>query len=150
MADAAQKRAPEALRLLCAKQAAQDIAAVADDITDPTELLLDALEQVRQLQEQDKVKGYRDQVGEEVGRLVGGLDPDKAGKIADQVVQLLIAVRSLKDDEFKAQRAELDRKARALIGDVGPTDVIRNFLEHSLADLLSNPRLVAAINARLK
>ena len=150
MADAAQKRAPEALRLLCAKQAAQDIAAVADDITDPTELLLDALEQVRQLQEQDKVKGYRDQVGEEVGRLVGGLDPAKAGKIADQVVQLLIAVCSLREDEFKAQRAELDQKARALIGDVGPTDVIRNFLEHSLAELLSNPRLVAAINARLK
>jgi hypothetical protein len=146
----AQQRAPEVLRLLTAKQAAAYIGAVAEEIKDPLELLLEALDQVRQMKNHKKVKEYRDQVAEEVGRLVGGLDSEKAGKINDQVVQWLIVVRSLKEDEFKTQRPDLEKRARDIVGTVGPTEVIRNFLEHSLADVLSNPRLVAAINARLK
>jgi hypothetical protein len=33
---------------------------------------------------------------------------------------------------------------------VGPADVIRNFMERSIAELLSNPQTVTALEARLK
>ncbi len=50
--------------------------------------------------------------------------------------------------EFKAQRDDLDKEARKVVGDVGPTDVIRHYMERALAELLSNPRLGAAVEAR--
>ena len=58
--------------------------------------------------------------------------------------------RALKDDEFKKERPELEKTARQIVGEVGPLDVLRHAVERSLADLLSNPRLAAAIDARLK
>ena len=95
-------------------------------------------------------KQLRDEVSEEVARLVAGLDTEKAGHVSDRVVQLLIQVRALKDDEFKKERPELEKTARQIVGEVGPLDVLRHAVERSLADLLSNPRLAAAIDARLK
>ena len=95
-------------------------------------------------------KQLRVDVSEEVGNLTAGLDADKASKISDQVVQLLIQARGLKDDEFKKQQAELEKSARQIIGNVGALDVVRHVLERSLAELLSNPRLAMAIDARLK
>ena len=37
-----------------------------------------------------------------------------------------------------------------IVGDVGPTEVLRHLVEHALAELLSNPRLEAALAERLK
>ena len=78
------------------------------------------------------------------------VDAEKASKVGDKVVQWLIEVRSLDDDEFKAQRTELEKKARQIVGDPHPLDVMRRAMEMTLAELLSNPRLEAAIAARLK
>jgi hypothetical protein len=36
------------------------------------------------------------------------------------------------------------------VGDLGPLQVLQNVMENVLAALLSNPRLVAAIDARLQ
>jgi hypothetical protein len=63
---------------------------------------------------------------------------------------LLIQVRALTEEEFKAQRPELEKMARAIVGDLSPLDVLRHALVQDLAELLSNPRLAAAIDARLK
>ncbi len=147
--EAARTKAPQVLKMLTARQVATYLGGMADDIPDPGELLTEALGKVRPLPPA-KWKEYRDEISDQVGRLIGGLDPDKAQKVSDQVVQLLIIVRSLKDDEFKAQRPELEKKVRQIIGDVGPTDILRHVLEQNLAELLSNPRLPAAVAARLK
>src|SRR5258707_10925029 len=45
-------------------------------------------------------------------------------------------------------RPELEKKARELVGDVGPIEVLRHVVQQSLAELLSNPRLMVAIDAR--
>ena len=147
--EAASQQAPEIMKLLSARQVAGYVALYGDDFPDPLELLLDALAKVRGLKDKEWQQ-LRVDVSEEVGNLTAGLDADKASKISDQVVQLLIQARGLKDDEFKKQQAELEKSARQIIGNVGALDVVRHVLERSLAELLSNPRLAMAIDARLK
>jgi hypothetical protein len=147
--EAAQRRAPEVLRMLSARQVANYVGSDPDQFPDPLELITDALEKARNLPVQEW-RDLRDDVSERVGLLLAGLDDAKADKISEDVVDLLIKARSLKDDEFKAQRKELEKAARDILGDVGPTDVLRNVVERALAELLSNPRLSAALDARLK
>jgi hypothetical protein len=149
LTEEAAHRAPEVLRLLSASQVARYVAAFPEDIPDPRERLLDALGKVRGLAPK-KWEDLRHEVSEEVGHLVAGIDADRLSRVSDQVVQLLIVARSLKDNEFKKERPELEKKARHIVGDIGPTDVLRNVIEQALAELLSNPRLPAALEARLK
>jgi hypothetical protein len=70
--------------------------------------------------------------------------------VSDQVVQLLIQARALKDDEFKRERRDLEKSARQIVGEVGPMQILRHAVERALAELLSNPRLPTALEARLK
>ena len=147
--EAATRRAPEIFKLLSARQVAGYIALYADDFPDPLEILLAAMPRVRALNAKDW-EAVREDVSEEVGRLVAGLDADKSGKISDQVIQLLIQARALKEDEFKKHQPDLEASARELVGKVSAFDVIQHVLERSLAEVLSNPRLAAAIDARLK
>ena len=147
--DAARRHAKEVLRLLSAGQVVAYLANYGEDFPDPHQRLLDALDEVRGL-DAKQWQQLRDDVSEEVARLTAGLDTDKAEQISDQVVQLLIQVRALKDDEFKRERPELEEKARKIVGKMDPLTVIRHVVEQALAELLSNPRLAAAIDARLK
>jgi hypothetical protein len=147
--EASLKRAPEIMKTLTARQIAGYIALYGDEFPDPLEVLLEALGKVRGLKDKEWEQ-LRQDVSEDVGNLTAGLDTDKASQIGDQVVQLLIHARALKADEFKNQQAELEKSARAIVGNIGALTVIQHVVERSLAELLSNPRLVMAIDARLK
>lgn len=144
----ARTQAPRVLRMLSARQVAIYAGSLADELPDPLENILDALGRARGL-DTAKWKELRGIISEETGRLLAGLDADKADDIGSKVIQLLIVARGLSEDEFKKQQPELEMKARDIVGNVGPTDVIRNVLEHHLAELLSNHRLAAALDARL-
>jgi hypothetical protein len=147
--EAAAGRAPEVLRMLTAGQVAAFVGGFADDIIDPRQRLLEALDKVRGLSNKEWAE-VRDEVSEDIGRLVAGLDEEQSARVSAKVLQLLIVVRSMKTDEFKAERPELEKQAQQILGDVGPTDVLRHVMENSLAELLSNPCLPAALEARLK
>jgi hypothetical protein len=147
--DAARQQTPRLLQELSARQVAAYISSFGDDFPDPVEGVLNALGRVRGMKDEEW-KQLRGELSEDVGRLVAGLDFERAGRVSDQVVQLLIQARALKDDEFKKQRPELEKSARGIVGQTGPFSVIQNTVELALAELLSNPRLVAAIDARLK
>jgi hypothetical protein len=147
--EAATRRAPEIFKLLSARQVAGYIALYADDFPDPLEILLAALPRVRGFNAKEW-EAIREDVSEEIGRLVAGLDADKGGKISDQVIQLLIEARAFKEDEFKKHQPDLEARAREIVGQVSAFDVIQHVLERSLAEVLSNPRLAAALDARLK
>ncbi len=147
--DAARHQAPEVLRRFKAPQLAAYIARVADQVADPEDDLLEALKDVRAWKA-DEWKQKREEVAEEIGRLVAGLDPAKAEKVSDQVIALLIRARDLGDDDFKKQQPDLAAKARAITAAAGPDEVLRHTLEYAVAHLLSNPRLEAAVTARLK
>jgi hypothetical protein len=142
----AMNNAPEALRLLTPRQVANYVGTIADEIGDPLQCLLDAMDKSRKLKPEEATELGQD-AAEEVGRLVAGLDEAKAGRIRDRVIQFLIVVRTLDDAEYKQQRLELQVKATDIIGKLGPTDILRNVTEQALADLLSNPRLPAALEA---
>jgi hypothetical protein len=147
--DEARKLAPQALALLGARQTAAYLGLYGDDLPDPVEDLLAALGKSHDPEEKDW-KELRDDTAEEVGWLVAGFDKDAAKKVSDKAGALLDRARALKDEDFKAQRPQLEKDARALVGDTGPTDVLRHVLERDLAELLANPRLPAALDARLK
>ena len=56
----------------------------------------------------------------------------------------------LDDKAFETGRDDLEKSARELATKVGPTDVVRHYLERTVAEVLSNPRLAASIEMRLK
>jgi hypothetical protein len=149
ISDAARRAAPALLRRFSARQVAGFLADYADDFPDPVELLTGAFEEVRKLSGREWA-GLRDDVAEQVGWLVAGTDSDAEEKVHEQAAALIGRARQLKDDEFKKRRPELEKAARELAKKVGPTDVHRHFVEHALAELLSNPRLAAAVEARLE
>jgi hypothetical protein len=143
------RRAPEILTMLTAGQVASYLGSIADDIVDPRQLLFQSLEKARSIPAADWA-AFRDQVAGDISRLLANLDDDQERRINDQVVQFLIVARGLKPDEFKSQRPAMEQKAIKIVGDVGPTDVLRHVVEHALAEFLSNPQLPAALDARLK
>jgi hypothetical protein len=141
--------APEALRLFTARQAASYLALYGDGLPDPAANLRGALEKAPGAAEDDW-KELRDDTAEEVGWLVAGLDTARARRVSEKVGTLLDRAHKLKPEEFKEQRADLEKAAREVLDDVGPVEVLRHVLERDLAELLSNPRLPAALEARLK
>ncbi len=149
ISDAARREAPALLRKFSARQVAGFLADYAADFPDPVEMLTGACEEVRKLSRREW-GGLRDDVAEQVGWLVAGMDEAAEEKVREQAAALISRARQLKDDEFKKQRPQLEKAARELASKVGPTDVHRHFMEHALAEILSNPRLAAAAEARLK
>jgi hypothetical protein len=147
--DEARQEAPKLLSRLSAPQVAGYVGAYADQIPDPTELLADTLREARKLSGMEWQQ-LRDDVAEQVGWLVAGLDAEAEEKVRAEVADLLNRAHRLNARDHAAQQERLDRKAQALAGKLGPTDVLRHYMERSLAELLSNPRLPAAITARLE
>ena len=97
-----------------------------------------ALDEVRGLSH-EKWTEAREEISEGIGRLVGGLNDEQVTRVSAKVVQLLIVARSMKDGEFKAQRPDLEKQAQQILGDIGPTEVLRHVMEQSLAELYPIP-----------
>lgn len=145
----AAEKAPAVLDMLTPGQVAGYIGSVADEVADPRQVILEALAKARGVPAAEWAES-RDAVAGQVSHLVAGLDEEKAQRVHDQVAQLLIVARGLKEGEFERERPNLEQKALQIVADAGPTEVLRNVLEEALAELLSNPRLPAALEARLK
>ena len=147
--DAARRLAPGLLRQLSVHQVAAYFNNYREEIPEPLDTMLEALAQVQDLKENDW-KELRDQTTEEVGWLLGGLDKKKAKLVADKVEDWLNTARKMKADDFSKHREELAQAARQFVGQVPPTVVLHNFAEHGLAELLSNPQLPTALEARFQ
>lgn len=146
---AARRCAREVLRQLRPNQLAGYLGAMAEEIGDPQERLLAALEQVREGKD-EAWKELRDVLADDLGWLLGGLAEERAKAIKAEVVALLSNVRELTDEEFDKQRDELEKVARRIGAGVSSTDVLRHALERTAARLLSNPRLGDVLDARLR
>src|SRR5579884_3928456 len=132
--DAAHEAVPKVLRLLTPGQAASYLGGMADTVTDPRERLEEAVKKVRGLKE-DQYRALRDEVVQEVSSLVAGLDAARSTRVSQQVTQLLILARGLKEDEVKKEQPALQKRIQAIVGDVGPMEVLRHVLEEHLAEL---------------
>jgi hypothetical protein len=147
MTDAARKRTPELLRLLTARQVAAYANDRADEIPEPLERLTEALDEVLDLND-GEWKELCEEIVDELSWVLGGVTDKKKAKLSgDLVTTWLTQVRlAARARVLPRQRAELEKSARLLL--VPPTTVLHNFTEHTLAELLSNPRLAAALDAR--
>ena len=146
---AARRRAPEVLQILRPRQLGSYLGSIAEEVGDPQERLVAALADVRSDKNTDWEQ-TRDDIAEDLGWLLGGLDTARAKAVHEQVAALLNRSRRLSDDAFEKQRTALEKEARALGNGVSSLDVLRHAVERALARLLSNPRLVPALEARLR
>ncbi len=146
--DAAKRKAPEALRLLTAKQVIDHVGTY-EEVPDPLNLVKTALKDGLDLDDKEW-KESRDETATDVGWLLAGFDDAKAGAIAKRVSALLDKAHAWKGVELTKRQGDIEKAVQEIRGEVGPTDVLRNLLQRDLAELLSNPQLVNAIEARLK
>jgi hypothetical protein len=147
--EAAREEAPAIFRRLNARQLVLFLAGQAQDFPDPTERLLQGIKQSRKLRGKDWL-GQRDLAAFQVGWLVGGLDETREAQVRDRAAALLQKAAGLSDEDYDEQAASLRKEARELVGKVSPTTVIRHYVERALIETLSNHRLAAAVQARLK
>jgi len=149
LSEAARKAVPKLLRQFKSGQIASLLADKVDELVDPQDRLIGALEEVRKAAP-DEWQGIRDDAATDAAYLASGVNAEKEKRIREQAAQLLDRARKLKDEEFTTQRPELEMQAKAIVGELGPIDVLRHAVEYDLARLLSNPRLAEVLRARLK
>ena len=131
----------EAVRLLSIFSPLQIVAYVQsleDDFPDPVQLIVDGLDEGRELKN-EQWETARSRLAEEVGWIVGGLQGDKASKVEERVSAFL------NEKHATAGKAgDREPEIRKLLGSPGPVVILQNVMEHTLAELLSNPRIERA------
>jgi len=146
--DAARAKTPDIVHLIRPSQLAGYFAAFEDEVPDPVQSLLEAADQTRHADGAQLSTGP-DKTAHDVGILVGGLDLAKATPVEDRARQWIEHCRVLTDAEFKAERPALEKSAKEIVGDIDPFLVLRHWVERDVAELLSNPQLGPAIDAKL-
>jgi len=152
--DQARKNAPRLLNWFDANRIAGYIAAYGKDFPDPWVLMYKAtrLDGKGTKPTPEQWKETRAFVIREVGWQVGGLDLNRQQKVGEEVADLLDRAYALSEEELKRQgkaggglRGELAKICKPA---ASPTDVIKHVLEQDVAEILSNPRLLPAMEAR--
>jgi len=129
------------------------LAAYGKEFPDPFMLVLSSVGSARNSTKPspDEWQEKRDFVIKEVSWQVGGLNLKRQQQVGAQVADFLDMAYKLSDEELK-KGGMPGGKLKGLLGKiVNAADccaIIRNVLEQDLAELLSNPRLLAARKAR--
>jgi hypothetical protein len=85
----------------------------------------------------------------EVAWQVGGLNLKKGDRVEDRVGALLDKAYAMSDAELKKNTPFLRKQAVIIAGAVAPFDLLKTVIDQDVAEMLSNPRLIPAANARL-
>jgi hypothetical protein len=146
---AARANATAILLKFSAAQIADYLGTLGDDAPDLDETVSDALDDVR-----DASRGEVDEVinddTEEAGILVAGLDLEKSAELRKQFSEILASSRKLSNSGYAKQRPELEESLKKLIAGTDSFVLLRHSMERDLANLLSNPQLLNAIDAMPK
>jgi hypothetical protein len=143
--DAAKKKAADFESLLTVGQLANFIALRSDDVIGPGELLIESIDEAKSDSDED-YKDLRADVVEQVSILAHGFAAD-TDKMGEKAGTFLDRVRKLSDADLKSKRHDLEEEAKHLAGNLDHFTALKHWTESELADLLSNPELVGAINA---
>jgi hypothetical protein len=149
MTDGAMTAAPQAFRLLSAAQIVAYLGSLSDEIPDPAERILSALEEGAELGG-DEWKELRDQTAEELSWLVSGFRTDSATRVKKSVTDWLDRNHRFQGAELTKQWPTLEKSAHQLVGNVSSLVVLQHYMERELAELLSNPRTAAALQLSIK
>lgn len=144
----ARKAAPAFLHSLTARQVAGYLGTL-PEFPDPIENLVSGISQSRKLRGNDW-QTLRDNIADEVGWMVAGLDTAAEERIREKAKALLNKAAAISDKDFATERPKLDKEIRALMGGLGPTEILRNYMERVVAEVMSNYRLTTILKARLE
>jgi hypothetical protein len=146
--------AAKAMDMLKASQLAAYIAAHADEVGDPIELMNNGVASMREAKAATETAADVDDVATEtsgnVALLVAGMDGAKAAAVARQVAEWLKANAAANDADFEAGESKRDADARKIIGLIGPADVLTHWMQEQMAGLLSNPQTIRAIDLTME
>jgi hypothetical protein len=129
------------------------LAAYGKEFPDPFFLVLKSLGAVPKTTKPtaDEWPSIRDFVIKEVSWQVGGLSLKKQQQVGAQIADFLDGAYKLSDAELKkggAPGGKLKGPLGKIVNVADCTDIIRNVLQQDLAELLSNPQVLPAWNAR--
>jgi hypothetical protein len=141
--NAARKEAASVYRMLRVDQLASYIGKIADDIEDPIDQVMSALEQVGSLSD-DEWKEQQTEIVDGIAQAVAGLDAAKAKNLTKDLLSLLTRARGIKKADLEKQMPELEEAARKIVGEIDAETVLRNRIQIDLATLLSNQSLTIA------
>jgi hypothetical protein len=146
---AARTQTAAVLRSLTQEQVAHYVDHNMDDIHDPVEHLVTALDKIRKLKGEE-FEELRDEVAGEVAVLAAGIKADKVEEVKKKTADWLNRAHALAEDDFKAKRPEFEKTATQIVGQLTMAEASNNFVANAVAELLSNPRLGSALDGRLK
>jgi hypothetical protein len=142
--DGAEIEAVRLLNIFSPRQVVAYAASLEDEFPDPVQVVIDGLEEGRKLKDEEW-QTARNRIADEVGWLVCGLEGEKSSKLSEQVSAYLEQKHS-----GEAKGGNRGAEIRKLIGRPGPVVLIKNVMEHTLAELLSNPQVTRAANDCLR
>jgi hypothetical protein len=145
--EAASEKAEEFNRSLTTAQVVSLLSANQDDIKDPRVVLAEALSEGRRKTGADWDE-LRDATADDVATLVAGNKATDA--LTEKYKRWLDEAHKLDDAVFKQRFSDPMQAADKIVGSVAWHEVLQNWVQSSIADLLSNPELSAALNERLK
>lgn len=145
---ASRSKAARMAAQLKASQIAAFLASHADEITDPVELMMSTIEELKEIKngegKPEDAPGIIQDNAQTVAMLVAGTDEAKAKPLVDQVSQWMKS-KSESSSDSPAEKRALEDSAKKIVGDVAAMKVLSNWLEYTVARLLSNPQLPSAI-----
>lgn len=146
ISDSARKQASAATALLSLSQVASYVASNEDDIADPVDQMMDALDQLADKPSAEEYAGIRSELASEVSVLVAGLDKAAQEPVAKKVGEWLDGAHAADPSSLDAKRGSYERSARQIVGKTDAFHALRNWMQREMATLLSNPTLPAAID----
>ena len=149
LSDAAMKASPAAVKLLTPAQVVAYLAALDNEVPDPIDRIVSTVREGEELTG-DEWTTLRDDTAKEVAWLINGFHNDAAKATTKSVTDLLERGHRFKGEALKKEIDAFEQNARKLAGGVSPVVVLQHYMERELAELLSNPRAVAALKARLE
>jgi hypothetical protein len=147
--DAARAKVPDVMKALRPSQLSAYLAAYQDEVPDPVQTLVRAVDESRGADDA-KFNSLSERTARDVGILLAGLDKEKAATVAERVRHWIEHARGLGDEGPKAAGNELEKDAKAVLGEFDSFDVLRHWVERDVAELLSNPQLGVMIDERIK
>ncbi len=147
--ESAREAAPKLLAILHPSQIASYLSDHSDDVPDPVQTMLDALDEAQE-KTGDDYSSVKSEAADQVAMLLAGLDPKAQAPIAKQVSDWIESNHKMSADELKNKKKSLEASAKEIVKQPDPIDCLRHWLERDLADLLANPELSESISSRLK
>jgi hypothetical protein len=151
LSDMAKANGMSVVPMLSTTQYAKYISLHVDEIPDAATVLIGAMDQCRQGNDSDFV-ALRDRVVKELVALCFGEDGAGHPDLTRKSKALLEQARNMKDDEYKAERDDLQANARSIIEHHQglANNELENWVNNQMVHLLSNPELTNALVLRIR